>query len=212
MSPSWWPFRRGRDDDQRWVVLDVETTGLDAASDHLLAISAIALHRDGARLLLRPADSFDAVLRHEAATPDRRNILVHGIGMGRQREGDQPAQVLQAFDDWTGGAPLIGFHVGFDRQVIERAGVAHLGRRPRALWIDLAPLAQLAAPGVAARALDEWLEHYGIPCAQRHEAAADTLATAELLLRLWPALRAQGSRNAADLARLARGARWAGAS
>ncbi len=46
-------------------------------------------------------------------------------------------------------------------------------------------------PEVRARALDDWLAHFGIRCAQRHQAAADTLATAELLLRLWPRLRAQ---------------------
>ena len=41
------------------------------------------------------------------------------------------------------------------------------------------------------RAPDDWLTHFGIHCAQRHQAAADTLATAELLLKLWPALLSQ---------------------
>ena len=31
----------------------------------------------------------------------------------------------------------------------------------------------------------------GVTCAVRHQAAADALATAELLLKLWPALRAE---------------------
>ena len=30
-----------------------------------------------------------------------------------------------------------------------------------------------------------------VSCAARHQAAADTLATAELLLKLWPALKAE---------------------
>ena len=37
------------------------------------------------------------------------------------------------------------------------------------------------------RSLDAWMAHFGITCAVRHQAAADTLATAELLLALWPA-------------------------
>ena len=36
------------------MVLDVETTGLDARRDVLLAIAAVALHRDGDRLRLLP--------------------------------------------------------------------------------------------------------------------------------------------------------------
>jgi DNA polymerase-3 subunit epsilon len=58
------------------------------------------------------------------------------------------------------------------------------------------------------RALDDWLTHFGIPCAQRHQAAADVLATAELLLRLWPELRRQRVDSIGALERLERQAHW----
>jgi DNA polymerase-3 subunit epsilon len=38
------------------------------------------------------------------------------------------------------------------------------------------------------KSLDEWFSHFGIECTIRHQAAADTFATAELLMRLWPYL------------------------
>ena len=48
-------------------------------------------------------------------------------------------------------------------------------------------------PKIKAGSLDEWMDAMHIRCAMRHQAAADTLATAELLLKLWPAaLRALG--------------------
>jgi DNA polymerase-3 subunit epsilon len=48
-----------------------------------------------------------------------------------------------------------------------------------------------------------------IPCLARHEAAADTLATAELLLRLAPRLDAEiGSAGFAAVQRLAAQRRW----
>lgn len=212
---AWWPAARSRPlDDTRWVVLDVETTGLDPGRDELLALSAVALHHrsDGA-LRLVGGDSFDVLVARsrQPAVPDRQNILLHGIGIGRQRTGVDAAQALEAFERWAGDAPRLGFHVDFDRVVLERATRRHLGRRPRAHWIDLAPLARSAHPQAKAQALDDWLQLFAIPCAQRHEAAADTLATAEMLLRLWPVLRAAGARGAADLEQLARDARWVGA-
>jgi 1,4-alpha-glucan branching enzyme len=53
-----------------------------------------------------------------------------------------------------------------------------------------------------------WLEHFGIPCLARHEAVADALATAELLMRVWPALRRAGVKDAVSARTLARSQRW----
>jgi len=71
--------------------------------------------------------------------------------------------------------------------LILRAFDAELGRRPPNPWLDLEPLAAVLHPKVRARSLDEWMAQMGIHCAVRHQAAADTLATAELLQKLWPA-------------------------
>ena len=71
--------------------------------------------------------------------------------------------------------------------LILRAFDAELGHRPPNPWLDLEPLAAVLHPKVRARSLDEWMAQMGIQCAVRHQAAADTLATAELLQKLWPA-------------------------
>ena len=204
-------------DVSRWVVLDVETTGLDMHHDQLLAIAAIAVHFDGddadgegrmPRIAL--ADSFESVLFHQSASTDKDNILLHGIGVGAQRAGAPPAQVLTAFERWAARSPLVAYHAAFDQTMIGRAARTHLGRGPRNAWLDLAPVAAGLCPDIAAHALDDWLDHFGITCAVRHQAAADTLATAELLLRLWPLARAQRCADFAALQRLAQSQRWLG--
>jgi DNA polymerase-3 subunit epsilon len=198
----------GGQEPARWVVLDIESTGLDPHSDRLLAIAAVAVHRVGERLEIALADSFEAVLRHEAATPDRANILLHGIGVAAQRAGAEPARVLRRFAEWAGDAPRFGFHVAFDRAVIARTERQQFGRASPARWLDVEPLAALAYPAVKARALDEWMAHFDIHCLQRHHAAADALVTAELLLHLWPRLRGETGGRLAALARLEASRRW----
>lgn len=176
----------------RWVVIDVESSGLDIEHDHLLAIGAVALQLQGdAPPRIALGDSFELVLRREAEVADKTNILLHGIGVGAQRLGLDPVQALQAFEQWLGDAPLLAFHSAFDEGMISRAMRQHRGRKLGNPWVDLAAVAPVLLPRVRAHSLDDWMAHFGIVCATRHQAVADALATAELLLKLWPTLRAQ---------------------
>jgi len=200
---------------QRWIVLDVETSGLDVQRCRLLAIAAVAVRPGPRRIEVLPGDSFEVVLHNEdAARPvggvvDKANILLHGIGVGQQQAGVEPAAALRAFDEFTNGAPRLGFHVVFDRAVLERAARLSRIQAPRARWADLADLAPVLHPGTPARALDDWLALFGIECLQRHQAACDALATAELLQRLWSRVVAEGAADGfGALLRLAARRRW----
>lgn len=163
----------------RWVVLDLETSGLDAASDRLISIGAVAVHEQ--RIVV--ADSFEATLRQPDAS-SRENILVHGIGAETQRSGLEPARACEAFLAYAGRSPLVAFHAHFDRAFLARAAREHLGASIGNAWVDVAELAPALYPGTGARVLDEWLAHFGIALEQRHHAASDALATAMLFLVL----------------------------
>lgn len=214
---SWWQRLKGggaKPVEPRWVVLDVETSGLDARRARLLAIAALGVHRDRRTWRIVPADSFEVVLRYdaqEAEAPDRDNILLHGIGIGAQREGVARDEALRCFARFVGDAPLVAFHAAFDRTMIERACRLEQVPVPANPWLDLEPLAGVLMPQVRARSLDEWMAELAIPCVARHEAAADTLATAELLQRLSPRLHAEiGDAGFAAAQHLAAQRRWVG--
>jgi DNA polymerase-3 subunit epsilon len=195
-------------DPSRWVMVDVESTGLDPRHDSLLAIAGVALEVDWQRrrLAVRPADSFEATLFH-AGEVARSNILVHGIGVGRQRAGMPPEAALAAFDQFTAAAPLLGFHCAFDATMIDRAARLAGNAPVRRSWADLEPLCAVLCEEIPARSLDDWLAHFGIRCTARHNAAADALAQAELMLCIWPRL-ARQCNSWSDVMRLAEQARW----
>lgn len=187
--------------ERRWVVIDVETTGLDPNRDALLSVGAVALRPDGIDL----SDSFEASVR-PPETSGRDNILIHRIGAQAQAAGESPAVVCGRLLDFIGDSPLVGFHVSFDRQFLSRAMVqARLV--PPANWLDLAELAPAVNPGTSARALDEWLEVAQLSAMTRHSAASDALVTAMLFQWLLARLSVQ-DRTVGRLRKLARGARW----
>lgn len=187
---------------RRWLVVDVETTGLDPRSDTLLAIGAVAVvdgrvvADDSIELTLRPAN-----------ISSRSNILIHGIGESAQRDGLDPQLACQQFLDFAAGAPLIAFHAEFDRAFLGRAVLACSGSRMTSPWLDLAALAPVVEPQARARDLDEWLAHGAIDVDQRHRAIDDAFATAMLLLRTLHRV-PPNERDWDSLTRLVAQARW----
>lgn len=170
-------------DEARYVVVDVESSGLNLTKDRLIAIGAIAVNRG--RIALD--DALEIVIQQETVS-DKDNILIHGITGEAQREGVPPAEALLAFLDYLGKDPLIAFHVTFDNTMISKAIRRHLGVRFKHPWADLAYVTPALHPELAykCRSLDHWMAQFGIGNFARHSALADALSTAELLLNLRP--------------------------
>ena len=179
-------------DETRWVMLDVETSGLNPTRDRLLAIAAIGLRVDWRAKTLNVdiGDSFEVVLQQDQVS-NKDNILLHGIGVQQQRDGMAPALAMGAFRSFVGQSPLLAFHAAFDQTMIARYARLHLSADLQNPWLDLDHLCAVTYERVKARALDEWLSHFGIRCLVRHQAAADTLAECELLQRIWHKLAPQ---------------------
>ncbi len=161
----------------RFVVVDVETTGLNLSRDKLIAIGAVAVNQG--RICL--GDSFEIILQ-QSASSGKDNILIHGIGGSAQTGGVPPTEALLCFLEFLGKDPLVAFHVTFDKTMIRRALKTFLGLRFNHPWLDLAYVAPGLNPQHAhvLRTLDEWTRHFGIQNYARHNALADALTTAQL--------------------------------
>lgn len=200
---NWWHRRARARNIRRWVVVDVETTGLDASSDGLVAIGGVAMI-DG-RVV--PVDSVEIIVKRATASA-RENIVVHGIGAQAQLAGTDPSEALRLFMDFVARAPLVAFHARFDRAFLARAIKIYINQPFDNAWIDLAELAPVLDSNTRLKSLDEWLQRYDIPVIVRHSAAADAFATALLAARLLPEAERQGASDFASLQRLARHVHW----
>ena len=194
--------------DVRWVVIDCETSGLDAKRDRLLSVGAMVV--SGRRIHL--SDAFGAVIGQLRPSPNE-NIAIHGIGGDAQVAGRPAEEALRELVEFVGDGVPAAFHAPFDAEILSRAlkeaGMPQLPRR----WLDLAQLAPMLLPRAfknSPASLEDWLARFGIAPVGRHSALGDALTTAQLLLVLLQEADRQGIRTFGDLLAAAEGGRWLG--
>ncbi|MCQ4311357.1 3'-5' exonuclease [Stutzerimonas sp. VN223-3] len=175
--------------EQRLVVLDLETSGLDMRRDIVLSIGAVVIENGGIAL----GDQFESTLLRPAQKVSE-SVLIHGIAPSELEAGEEPAEALLDLLEFIGDSPILAFHAGFDQRMLTRAVKQTLGYKLRHPFIDVAELAPMLCPDNRPRhnGLDEWCAHFGLQVLQRHHASADALVTAEIALILFSKARRQG--------------------
>ena len=173
---------------QRWVVLDLETSGLNLNSDQVLSIGAVVIE-DGA---VDFSQMFERTLQR-AETKLSPSVLIHGLGPSAIAAGSDPVDALLDFMEFVGDSPLLAFHAPFDQHMLARALKDSLGYRLAHTFLDVADIAPLLYPEALLReaGLDDWIDHFHLQVGERHHASADALATAELMLILLSRARQQ---------------------
>ncbi|MCG6575101.1 3'-5' exonuclease [Pseudomonas sp. AF32] len=168
--------------EQRWVVMDLETTGLNLNKDQVLSIGAVVIE-DGA---IDFSQQFERTLQcdKEKLGP---SVLIHGLAPSAIAAGSDPAEALLAFMEFVGDSPLLAFHAPFDAHMLGRALKDYLGYRLQHSFLDVADLAPMLCPQASLRkgGLDDWIGWFKLEVQERHNASADALATAELALILF---------------------------
>lgn len=186
LAPS--PLGEGNLREQRWVVLDLETTGLNLNKDQVLSIGAVVIE-DGA---IDFSQQFERTLQCDQQKLGP-SVLIHGLAPSAIAAGSDPAEALLAFMEFVGDSPLLAFHAPFDSHMLGRALKDYLGYRLQHSFLDVADLAPMLCPQAPLRkaGLDEWVDWFKLQVFDRHNASADALATAELALILFSRARQQ---------------------
>lgn len=177
---------------QRFVVLDLETSGLNMRRDQVLSIGAVVINNGAIDL----SQQFECTLQRLDHQPSA-STLIHGIAPSEIANGEEPAEALLNFMAFVGDSPLLAFHAEFDQRMLARALKQSLGYRLHHRFFDVAEIAPLVCPkaNLPHAGLDDWTQHFGLQVQQRHHASADALVTAELALILFSKARQQGLDN-----------------
>jgi DNA polymerase-3 subunit epsilon len=180
----------------RYVVVDLETTGLRPGRAAICEIGAVRV--DG----FAPAGTFQTFVDPGVPLP-RLVAALTGIGDGDLAGAPRAGEAVSAFLDFAGSAVLVAHNARFDIGFLDREVERLTGRRLAAPVIDTVGLARRLLAGRVARASLASLSYFfGTSVRPCHRALPDAEATAEILVALAGLAQERGARTVADLCRL----------
>jgi len=163
-----------------FVVVDLETTGLDVEGASILEIGAIRISQ------LKIVDRFETLLRPLGKLP-RTIVALTGIHDAMVAEAPAERRALPSFVRWldrTPTAPFVAHNASFDHRFVSRA-LDLCGLPPyRGAVLCTRKLARRLIPELGRYNLDQLCAHFGIANRARHRALGDAEATARALLDL----------------------------
>lgn len=189
----------------RFVALDLETTGARMDLDRIICIGAIAVRAQ----TIPHQEAFERFVRQpQASSVD--NILIHQIGGQQQLGGEDPAVVLLECLEFLNSSVVVAFRAEFDSTILRREAAQLLGVRVANRFVDLAVLLPALFPATQNDTLEDWMMHFGLRVATRHQALADAYAHAALLLIVLRRASQVGLHTIDDLIGIEKAQRWLG--
>jgi DNA polymerase III epsilon subunit family exonuclease len=163
-----------------FVVVDLETTGLDVKGASILEIGAVRVSG------LRIVDRFETLVRPSGKLP---SAIVGLTGISDEMVAEAPTQrrALGSFARWldrTPTAPFVAHNASFDHRFVARAldlcGLPPYG----GTVLCTRKLARRLVPELGRYNLDHVCAHFGVSNHARHRALGDAEATARALIDL----------------------------
>jgi DNA polymerase III epsilon subunit family exonuclease len=172
-----------------FVVLDVEAIGARGVPARIIELGAY--HVRSGKII----EEFQTLIDPGVPLP-RFIAALTGISDEMLKGAPKFAEVVDAWLNFAGDAVLVAHNSKFDLALLNQE-IARVfpGCRMRNAELCTVKLARRLMSTLDSHKLDALAEHFGLEIAQRHRAAGDARATAQLLLRLLDQLDAQGVRT-----------------
>ena len=167
------------------VSLDCETTGLNTATDEILAVAAVIV----AHGRIQTSRRFEAIIKPEKG-PTAESIKVHRLRARDVEAGRPMREVLPELLRFIGARPLLGYYIDFDVRMLDRYAKELLQLHLPNPRIEVSSLYYdrkygKAPPGtVVDLRFTAMLRDLGIPELEQHVALNDAIMAAEAWLQL----------------------------
>lgn len=178
-----------------YAVFDIETTGLDPATDRICEIAAIGV-MDGL-----PQETFRTLVNIGGRMPEAAS-KVNGITDAMLAGAPSIAEALEGFLSFIGDEPVLAGHniEGFDLKFLIRAACGNGLSFPAFHAIDTLAIARELWPELESRSMDSFRKRLGIERTDAHRALADCYDELALLNAEHACLAARKTRTFYELA------------
>jgi DNA polymerase III epsilon subunit family exonuclease len=172
-----------------FVVLDIEAIGSKGLPARIIELGAYQV-RSG-----KIIDEFQSLVDPGVPLP-RFITALTGISDQMLKGAPKFPEIVNAWLDFAGDAVLVAHNSKFDLALLNREiGRVFPGSRMRNAELCTVKLARRMLRSLDSHNLDALAQYFGLEIGQRHRAASDARATAELLLHLMSQLESEGVRT-----------------
>ncbi len=162
---------------ETYIVLDVETTGLDVYKERMIEFAAVKLVGN------KITDTFETLINPEQ--PIRySSYLIHNISQEMVEDAPKLPEIMPKILDFIGDYPIVGHNVIFDFSFINQASKIVYGKEITNRTIDSQALFKEVFPDEPSHGLEALMNRMGVEYSTRHRAMAD----AEGLAKSFPKL------------------------
>lgn len=163
--------------DERWVVVDVETTGGSPANGHRVTeVAAVCV--EGGEVV----GSFASLVNPGRPIPSNITALT-GISDRMVRNAPAFHEIAPRLGEMLGGRVFVAHNASFDWRFVGSELERASGQVPAGRQLCTVKLARKLLPHLPSRSLGALIEHYGLQSEARHRALDDATATASILIR-----------------------------
>lgn len=154
---------------QDYVVIDLEMTGLNVKTDHILEVGAVKVRNHHA------VDQFGAILRQNIKIPEKVTELT-GITETMVQEGAEKENAMKQFFEFIGDDIIVGQNVIFDYSFLKQWAVNYNMPLERNA-VDTLKLARKFLPREQKKDLESLCAYFGVKRENAHRAFHDAYET-----------------------------------
>lgn len=149
------------------VVLDLETTGLDAEKDHIIEIGAIKYANQ------EITDTFQCLIRSDRKIPEKIENLTGISNKMAQEEGVEEKEAIKKLLKFIGSYTVIGYNVKFDLEFVQIACECYHLENSIKKSKDILAIARRKIEDVENYKMDTVAQYFGIERRTKHRALED---------------------------------------
>jgi DNA polymerase-3 subunit epsilon len=174
----------------KFVVIDVESNGLDPKKDKILSIGAVRIRNNQ----IETDDAFELFLRQDEFNPEV--VPIHGILKSGKIEKITEQNAMRSLVEYIKDDIIVGHSINFDISIINETLKKFVNDKLYNKTLDTITLYKRIRGADlkegTSTSLDVLSDEFKIPKSDRHTAAGDAFITAILFLKILARLKTRG--------------------
>ncbi|MCF6464698.1 PolC-type DNA polymerase III [Clostridium sp. Cult2] len=159
----------------KFVVFDIETTGLSPKNDMITEIGAVKIEKG------KVIDEFSQLINPEKPIPSKI-VKITGITDDMVRDKPTIQEILPKFEEFINDSVLVAHNASFDTSFIKEQ-LSRVGRTLNNPVFDTLELSRALFPELKSHRLNLVARHLNVSLINHHRAVDDAKATSEIFLK-----------------------------